>query len=554
MSLLTLSIVASAGIKTIVFLLYLFFYLQYRERFLGYWMVAWALILLKAAMDPFLFTSGHFALTFIFLQATAVGSILFIAWGTFDFVGRRLPKIWVYFIVALACVSSVSVILELPALWFMIPTSLLFGSIHIQTGLVLLRNLNTQGLGQKLAGYAFIVNGLHQFDFSLFRQSDMAPWGYLIDAFLRLIISIGFLLAYYEKNHSDLLEKEAQFRLLAENAQDIIFRFLFKPSPHLHYISPAATAITGYTPEEFYADGELLINLVHPEDQPLIRSDGRLALRETPVIFRLLTREQKLVWVELHFTLLRDPDGEVTAIEGIIRDVTARKDLEQELFRLDRLNIVGQMAANIGHEIRNPLTTVRGYLQVLSRRPDLGQYGDTFALLLGELDRANALITEYLSLSKNRLTDQQPRNLNHIVESLFPLILADAVSSNHIVTLELGDIPDLPLDEKEIRQLLLNLVRNGLEAMEPGKTMSIKTAVSQEAVVLSVRDQGREIPPDVLEKLGMPFFTTKENGTGLGLAICYSIANRHRAKIHIDTGPQGTTFSVAFSLGNDPNS
>jgi two-component system sporulation sensor kinase C len=550
MNLLTLSIVASAGIKAIVFFLYLFFYFQYRERFLGYWAVAWALILLKSAMDPFLFTSGHFVLTFVFLQATAVGGILFIAWGTYNFVGQRLPSMWIYFITALACVSTVSVILELPALWFIIPTSVLFGSIHIQTGLILLRGLDTQGLGHKIAGWAFIINGLHQFDFPLFRPSDMAHWGYLLDAFLRLIISIGFLLAYFEKTHYDLREKEGQFRLLAENARDIIFRFRLKPGRRLHYISPAAAVITGYTPEEFYADNELLINIVHPEDRPLIWNAGQLALKETPLLFRMLTREQKIVWVELHFTLLRDRDGETTAVEGIVRDVTARKELEQELFRLDRLNIVGQMAANIGHEIRNPLTTVRGYLQVLARKPELMRYGDNFRLLLDELDRANALITEYLSLSKNRLTDQQPRNLNAIVESLFPLIVADAVSSNQIVTLELGAVPELPLDEKEIRQLLLNLVRNGLEAMEPGKTMTITTTATQEAVILSVQDQGRQIPADVLEKLGMPFFTTKEKGTGLGLAICYSIANRHRAKIHVDTGPQGTTFSVAFSLGN----
>jgi signal transduction histidine kinase len=208
------------------------------------------------------------------------------------------------------------------------------------------------------------------------------------------------------------------------------------------------------------------------------------------------------------------------------------------------------MAANIGHEIRNPLTTVRGYLQVMSRKRELEQYGDNFRLLLEELDRANALITEYLSLSKNRLTDQQSCSLNAIVRSLFPLILADAASTNHVVRLELGDIPELMLDEKEIRQLLLNLVRNGLEAMEPGKALTVSTHADECSVILAVQNEGSEIPADVLEKLGMPFFTTKEKGTGLGLAICYSIANRHRAKIQVTTGPDGTTFTVSFPRKN----
>ncbi|MDR7866818.1 MAG: PAS domain S-box protein [Sporomusaceae bacterium] len=547
MSNLTFAIVVAAGIKTVVFLIYLFLYWRYRERFLGYWTLAWGLIALKSAMDPFIFDSASFIPTFIFLQATAIGSLLFIAWGTCQFVGQKLPKVWLYSVFTLAIFSFVCVIANLPPLWFIIPTSLLFGSIYIHTGIVVLRHLDTQGIGKIITAYAFILNGFHQLDFPIFRPTDMAPWGYLLDAFLRLIIGVGFLLAYFEKTRGDLERQEARFRLLAENARDIIYRFRLKPSLACEYISPAAEDITGYRPEEYYANPRLITETIHPEDRSSIpKFDQSLTPTETPVAFRLIRKDQSQIWVEQHLVPIRDENGGLTAVEGIIRDATARKELEQELFRLDRLNIVGQMAANIGHEIRNPLTTVRGYLQVMSRKQDLEQYGDNFRLLLDELDRANALITEYLSLSKNRLTDQQPRNLNTIVESLFPLILADAAITNHVVRLELGDLPELPVDEKEIRQLLLNFARNGLEAMQPGKTLTIRTSADDAAVILAVQNEGPEIPPEIMEKLGIPFFTTKDNGTGLGLAICYSIANRHRAKIHIDTGPCGTTFSVVF--------
>lgn len=547
MTSLSLSIAAAAGIKTLVFLIYLFLYWRYRERFLGYWTLAWALIALKSAMDPFIFSSASFVPTFLFLQATAIGSLLFIAWGTCQFVGQRLPKVWLYSVFSLAIFSTACVFVNLPPLWFIVPTSLLFGAIYIHTGIVVLRHLDTRGIGKMITAYAFILNGIHQLDFPIFRPSDMAPWGYLLDAFLRLIIGVGFLLAYFEKTRDDLEEQESRFRLLAENARDIIYRYRLKPSLTCEYISPAVEDITGYKPEEYYANPNLITETVHPDDRAsLPKFEKSLAPTEMPIAFRIIRKDQSQIWVEQHIVPIRDKSGELTAVEGIIRDVTARKELEQELFRLDRLNIVGQMAANIGHEIRNPLTTVRGYLQVMSRKQDLEQYRDNFRLLLDELDRANALITEYLSLSKNRLTDQQPRNLNAIVESLFPLILADAAITNHVVRLELGDLPDLPLDEKEIRQLLLNFSRNGLEAMQPGKTLTIKTSADDSAVTLAVQNEGPEIPPEIMEKLGIPFFTTKENGTGLGLAICYSIANRHRAKIHIDTGPGGTTFSVVF--------
>jgi len=544
---LTLAIAAAAGIKTIVFLIYLFLYWRYRERFLGYWTLAWALIALKSAMDPFILSPASFIPTILFLQATAIGSLLFIAWGTCQFVGQRLPKIWLYAVFSLAIFSAACVLLNLPPLWFIVPTSLLFGSIYIHTGIVVLRHLQTRGIGKMITAYAFILNGIHQLDYPIFRPSEMAPWGYLLDAFLRLIIGIGFLLTYFEKTRDDLEKQETRFRLLAENARDIIYRYRIKPSFECEYISPAAEEITGYRPEEYYLNPHLIFETVHPDDRSsLPKFDQALTPTEMPVAFRLIRKDRSQIWVEQHIVPIRDPGGELSAVEGIIRDATARKELEQELFRLDRLNIVGQMAANIGHEIRNPLTTVRGYLQVMSRKQDLEQYGDNFRLLLDELDRANALITEYLSLSKNRLSDQQPRSLNAIVESLFPLILADAAITNHVVRLELNDIPELPLDEKEIRQLLLNFARNGLEAMEPGKKLTIKTSADDNAVILAVQNEGAEIPPEIMEKLGIPFFTTKESGTGLGLAICYSIANRHRAKIHIDTGPHGTTFSVVF--------
>jgi len=114
------------------------------------------------------------------------------------------------------------------------------------------------------------------------------------------------------------------------------------------------------------------------------------------------------------------------------------------------------------------------------------------------------------------------------------------------IILELQDTDVLLLDEKEIRQLVLNLARNGLEAISGSGKLTIKTFMDGEEVVLAVKDEGNGIRPEDLEKMGTPFFTTKENGTGLGLATCYSITDRHNAEIQIETGPSGTTFSVRF--------
>jgi len=130
--------------------------------------------------------------------------------------------------------------------------------------------------------------------------------------------------------------------------------------------------------------------------------------------------------------------------------------------------------------------------------------------------------------------------------ALLPLLQADAMKDDKTIKLELGNIPCILFDKDEIHQLILNLGRNGLEAMLPGGYITIKTFKESDRVVLAVQDQGKGIAPEVLERIGTPFFTTKDNSTGLGLAICYSIAQRHNARIDVETGSTGTTFYVRF--------
>ena len=204
------------------------------------------------------------------------------------------------------------------------------------------------------------------------------------------------------------------------------------------------------------------------------------------------------------------------------------------------------MAAGISHEIRNPMTTVRGFLQLLSTKEDCLKYEEFFTLMIDELDRANSIISEFLSMGNTRLSNLQELNLNDILSDITPLLQGDAFNENKQIEINTSKVPNLQLNRNEIRQLILNLYRNGLEAMESGKTLTIRTYMDNDDVVLAIEDQGSGIKPEVLEKLGTPFFSTKDNGTGLGLGVCYGIAARHNAKIDIETSSSGTTFFVRF--------
>lgn len=230
-----------------------------------------------------------------------------------------------------------------------------------------------------------------------------------------------------------------------------------------------------------------------------------------------------------------------------MNDITELKRLEQEFFRHERLHLIGEMAAGIGHEVRNPMTTVRGFLQMFKEEEDWKKCQGFLDLMISELDRANDIISEFIYLARDKAVNKVSNNLNRVLESMLVLLQATAIEKGMVVRLSLNEIPDLIFDETEIRQMILNLARNGLEAMEPGGFLTLKTSLDKHGrVVLEVIDQGGKIKSDVLKKMGTPFFTTKDGGTGLGLAACYSIANRHHAKMSFKNSHWGTTVAIKF--------
>lgn len=248
--------------------------------------------------------------------------------------------------------------------------------------------------------------------------------------------------------------------------------------------------------------------------------------------------------------LVKERTKELQAVNELLtQEILDRKRAEMEIVKLDRLNLIGEMAASISHEVRNPMTTVKGFLQLLKRKQELKDK-EYFDLMIEELDRANSILSEFLSISRNKPTMLEWHNINDIITSTLPLIQADANTNDKLLTTELNTVADLQLNCGEIRQLLLNLVRNGFEAMSKGGHLLIRTFTIKSEVALVVRDEGNGIDQSTLEKLGTPFYTTKEQGTGLGLAVCYGIVARHNGRISVETGPAGTSFYVYFKLGN----
>jgi len=233
-------------------------------------------------------------------------------------------------------------------------------------------------------------------------------------------------------------------------------------------------------------------------------------------------------------------------ISIFFRDITESKHQETELVRLERLNLIGQLAAGISHEVRNPLTTVRGFLQMIESRSDSSQYKEYMEIMISEIDRANEIITDFLSLAKVNAECTKKVSITDIITRIFPMLQADAFNSDKDVVLDLNEVSELELNESEIRQLILNLVRNALEETPERGKVIIGTHSQENQVILTIQDQGKGIPQEIQEKMGTPFMTTKETGTGLGLAISMGIASRHKARFEFETGENGTTFYIKF--------
>ena len=232
----------------------------------------------------------------------------------------------------------------------------------------------------------------------------------------------------------------------------------------------------------------------------------------------------------------------------IISDITPQREIEQYMARMDRLDIVGQMAASVAHEVRNPMTAARGFVQLIAKRSP--EHCGQLAIVIEELDRANNIISNFLAIARDRAVEKEKCSINDIILSILPIIEADGLKRDIMTKVNLDAIiPEHPYNVEEIKQLIYNLVLNGFDAMQQVavKELTICTSYSTKEITLIIKDTGCGINESQKQKLFEPFFTTKKEGTGLGLTVCNSIVERHEGRIGVksETGA-GTEFIVRF--------
>jgi PAS domain S-box-containing protein len=363
---------------------------------------------------------------------------------------------------------------------------------------------------------------------------------------------------------ASLLEKvrsaELRYRSLSESACDVIFRYELLPTPRFTYVNAAATSVIGYSPEEHYADPELILKIVHPDDrhvmEALLRGDSDAG---SAVTMRCAHRNGHAIWIEQRNRMVRDPEGRMIAVEGISRDITERRHLEDQLRQAQKMEAVGLLAGGVAHDFNNLLTVIIGYSDlILDDDAPNPSIADKLAQVKKAADQAAALTRQLLAFGRRQLVQMKVLDVNAIVENnskMLRRIIGEDIEFVTILDPELGSVR---ADTGLVEQILMNLVVNARDAMPQGGRITLETRnvtrdeirandSSDLSVMLSVSDTGCGMDADTQSRIFEPFYTTKApgKGTGLGLSIVYGIVKQSDGFIRVFSKPGlGTRFEI----------
>ncbi|CAG7600185.1 Adaptive-response sensory-kinase SasA [Paenibacillus solanacearum] len=236
-------------------------------------------------------------------------------------------------------------------------------------------------------------------------------------------------------------------------------------------------------------------------------------------------------------------EGEAAILHSFV-DITHEKESEKLILRSEKLNIAGELAAGIAHELRNPLTAIKGFFRMLKTSNDKKQL--YYSVIEEELSRIEQISSELLSLAKPHSESRSDHNLVQLIREVAILLTPQANWGNMQIEIQ-SDQEQLYVhcEDTKMKQVFINLIKNAMDAMSHGGTISIVIRQQPDGVQVQVTDEGSGIPPQLLNKIGEPFYTTKEKGTGLGLMVCFQIIESHAGTIHVDSKVGiGTTFTI----------
>ncbi|HZE21537.1 MAG TPA: ATP-binding protein, partial [Desulfobaccales bacterium] len=327
------------------------------------------------------------------------------------------------------------------------------------------------------------------------------------------------------------------------------------PQGNILIFNEGAEKILGYRQEE--AIGRINVARLYPPGlaqevrakitSPEYGGPGRLIHYETEA----LSKTGELIPVELSAILISENDREVATV-GFFRDLRERRQLQEKLLRAERLAALGHMAAHISHEVKNPLMVIGGLARRILKgsAQEQPENVNRLKIIVEEIQRLEDFLMEVGSFARLSEAKKAAVNLNILIQEIARQLEGSLHETGIELSLNLDPgLPQVQFDPLHFRQVFLNIAKNSIEAMPAGGRLTFTSGCQNDSVFVQVSDTGEEIPPDRLEKIFRPFYSSKLKGSGLGLAISKTIIEAHQGRIKVESQPhQGTRMTILLKV------
>ena len=376
---------------------------------------------------------------------------------------------------------------------------------------------------------------------------------------------------------------EERYMRLLNSVTDYVYTVILEKG---HVVSTqhgaGCLAVTGFSPEEFERDTMLWHKIIFPDDRDSVVNMVLSAVKGDAAFeieHRLVRKDGKIRWIRNKHVPRRDGSGRIVAYDGLMSDITDRKRSEEDLkaaqsqlMQAEKLHSIGQLAAGVAHEVKNPLQVILVGLNYLGDSP-LAANEEACSVLTemrDALQRANAVVQDLLDFASPRELGMQPRQINALLEKAIRFVRHDTTKAGvKVVTNFAAGLPDASVDPTKIEQVFINLITNACHAMPAGGTLTVTTRErvmtpaespqhdtgdrsgirfrsGEPVLAIEIRDTGTGVPPEKLTRIFEPFYTTKSTGkgTGLGLSVTQKIIDLHRGKISIENHPEGGVIAT----------
>jgi len=361
------------------------------------------------------------------------------------------------------------------------------------------------------------------------------------------ILAISRDITKRKQIEANLRAKKQNYRLLVEESP---YAIIILQKEKWAFVNDTAVKLLGATRKEEIL-GKSPFEFVHPDYRNIVIN----AIKQTEKGIRIEASKER--WIRL--------DGEVIdvqvkaiptffngqpAIQVVVIDLSEKLKVHALAQHSEKMSSVSQLAAGIAHEIRNPLTTLKGFLQLIQSNTSINENKDYFNIMFSELNRIESILNELLVLGKPHTANFTQFTIQHVLDQVITIMNTQAIMYNVVIQKVFECVPIyIKGDINQLKQVFMNLFKNAIEAMPTGGVIIANISQLEGQAFIRIIDQGIGIPNDLIKKIGEPFYTTKETGTGLGLMVTKEIIKHHHGKIRfLSEIMKGTTVEIQLPL------